>query len=460
MKRHRTSDARGFTLIELMVVILIILLVSAATLPVAVPAIMHRQVGEAALLLQAGLAGARDAAIRANAPRGIRLLSDPSFNSGVLFASNRYIPIEPAGDYTVGRVSIKNIPGFANSFTGGPPGALLDPPLALRVEEAPFDTTGVPNERTSWFWNIRVGDKIRFGDSGNYYTVVGPLFNSPYNPSSVVANPELFVNAGTGTGSFLGRPGDPSPLIQPYNGSNWNVEYLLLVNGFDDNQNGYTDEGMDGLDNNGNGLIDLYDYVAPPPSTYPLPATTYPEYEPEAFIGPQFVAGSFTDQPYTILRRPVPSQGAREVTLPGDVVIDMTTWNTTQERSRLPVDPASGYVDVMMMPSGQVIQTMGNANPAPPSTLPFYHFWLTERSDVVEPRVVQGVPYQLPMPKGTLNYPSINDPSPRFLQGDRRLVTLFTHTGQVTTNTIENFDGLNLGAPYVDAQLGLREEVK
>ena len=71
--------SRGFTLIELLVVILIILLVSAVALPTVIPAITHRQVSEAARILQADLVGARDAAINTVRPAGIRLLPDPVF---------------------------------------------------------------------------------------------------------------------------------------------------------------------------------------------------------------------------------------------------------------------------------------------------------------------------------------------------------------------------------------------
>ena len=31
---------------------------------------------------------------------------------------------------------------------------------------------GIANARTSWYWNVRVGDKIRIGESGAFYTVV------------------------------------------------------------------------------------------------------------------------------------------------------------------------------------------------------------------------------------------------------------------------------------------------
>ena len=32
-----------------------------------------------------------------------------------------------------------------------------------------------PNSPTSWFWNIRVGDKIQINNAGPWYTVVGPM---------------------------------------------------------------------------------------------------------------------------------------------------------------------------------------------------------------------------------------------------------------------------------------------
>ncbi len=75
-KRSR-SRRGGFTLIELLVVILIILLVSAVALPVVLPAMAHREVSEAARILQAALVGARDSALQTQAPSGIRLIAGP-----------------------------------------------------------------------------------------------------------------------------------------------------------------------------------------------------------------------------------------------------------------------------------------------------------------------------------------------------------------------------------------------
>ena len=118
-RRRRQAGRRGFTLIELLVVMLIILLVSAVVLPTVIPAISHRQVSEAARILQGALAGARDTAINNNAPAGIRLLPDPVLN-GInlrtpaaldptrILASNRYVPIQLAPDYSEGYVLPQN----------------------------------------------------------------------------------------------------------------------------------------------------------------------------------------------------------------------------------------------------------------------------------------------------------------------------------------------------------------
>ena len=70
MRPSRTArgDRRAFTLVELLVVIFIVVLISAATLPAVLPALSQRRVSEGSRLIQSELARARDAAVRANAP--------------------------------------------------------------------------------------------------------------------------------------------------------------------------------------------------------------------------------------------------------------------------------------------------------------------------------------------------------------------------------------------------------
>ena len=118
-RRRLANRGRGFTLVELLVVMFIILLVSAVALPTVLSVVSHRQASEAARVLQAALVGARDAAIHNNSLSGIRLLPDPAFpvqyitlngqtriNPSTILASNRMIPIQPGPNYSEGLINI------------------------------------------------------------------------------------------------------------------------------------------------------------------------------------------------------------------------------------------------------------------------------------------------------------------------------------------------------------------
>jgi prepilin-type N-terminal cleavage/methylation domain-containing protein len=520
--------ARGFTLVELLVVILIILLVSAVTLPLVIPAISNRQMSEAARILQGGLVAARDSAIRNNAPRGIRLLSDPAFNglAGAPFACNRFIPIEPAPDLTDDSTSgsatfiNNNIdPNTGLPFWSWDPsngGTPPNPPpfpfpfpvpagqdggygtnvgrgfypyfsatnvtvgifKVLVVQQAVFvnnmPTLG-PNPPTSWFWNVRIGDRFRFNDSGRYYTVVGPM---------TIVNPEFFVNDGV--------PGRSSLVETYYDGNSVATtvtpEYLFLVNGIDDNvpPDGYIDNGVNGANDN----LDYYDsgsgtlnFNTGIPAVDNIQEWT----EVETYVGAQAVqqfATSAVIDPntgtppppplrprpvvqWTIARRPVPAPSAQEVSLPAGAVIDLTTWDSTRERSRLPIDPNSGFVDIMLNQSGQVVPTTAYSNPGSISMdSAFYHFWISDRTDVYAPGITGATIPTLPIPPPSstaIVYTGINT----VLKKERQLVTLYTRSGHIVTNSIENFDYANaygisktpydVNLPYDEAQSGMRE---
>ena len=261
----------------------------------------------------------------------------------------------------------------------------------------------IPNSPTSWFWNIRVGDKVQLNAAGIWYTVVGPLAIAP-GPSS--GNPELFCNVGTpGTQSPLSRtvpsPDGQSVTVYP--------EFVLLVNGVDDNQNGWIDEEFDGVDNNNNGLVDE-------------PAEWV---ETEQWLGSVGTGGA-VNLPYTVQRRPVPSANAREIALPSNIVIDLTTWGSSPPvRSRLPVNPFTGYVDVIIMPNGTALPTSIYSAPSSVGLGgAFLHFWLAERSDV-------SVPVQPP-------------------SGNCWLVSVFARTGRIV-GTDQPAAQVN---PYAYAQQG------
>ncbi len=453
--RGRRPDS-GFTLIELLVVITIILLVSAVALPTVLPALSHRQVSEGRTHSSGRPGGARDSAIKNNRPAGIRLLHDPawpiSYPSGsstidttLPLASNRIIPIASAPDYTEGLVTPVNSPSSL------PAGFTLPYPSLMVVESVLDPNSGLPNAPTSWFWNVRVGDKIQLNNAGPWYTVVGPMAIPAAGTTisnTFYANPELFVNVGPpGTTSDLKlAQGSPATVVNP--------EYLYLVNGQDDNGNGWIDEGFDGIDNNANGSVDEYGTVT--------------EWETEAWLGALSISPNIVESnvPYTIRRRPAPTGNAREVMLPTNVVIDLTTWGTTQERSQLPVNPYNGYVDILIYPNGTVVPNTIYSTPAVVGLSgSFVHFWVAERGDVTAPSVsATAAPY---LPVGVIQSQLLasNPYSGAQLQGEYRLVSLTTRTGQLTTNENVLFDNpanpangtaYNTNYPFIPAQQGLR----
>jgi prepilin-type N-terminal cleavage/methylation domain-containing protein len=432
--------SRGFTLIEIMIVIFIILIVSAVAVGMILPALRSRQVSEGARLLQAVLEQAHDSAIRARAPRGVRFIPDAEF-----YGPDNADPYRPLAYSRM--ILLETAPNYSEGFAAPTPfnwNASMGPlnPLspqynfAIIIFESKYQLYNgvtIPNTPTNWYWNIRVGDKLRFGNTGQLYTVIGPMLQP---------NPERFVNVGV--------PGATPPTSD---GS----EFLYLTNGYDDNQNGFVDESSDGVDNNGDGLLDY-------------PTDPY-EYEPETFRGSLTALQPM--EPYTILRRPVPVQGSnQEVALPAGVVIDATSFNNTgfysigggtmprvPERSRLPVDPITGFVELMVTPSGQVIYSGPYSGEETLTLTPFYHFWLTERSDVHPAYIGLGVPqsewpslaYTLPMPQSTPGYLGTT-----YLKTSRKLVTLFTRTGMVVSNDIEVFSSIDPNTPYYQAQTGTR----
>jgi prepilin-type N-terminal cleavage/methylation domain-containing protein len=500
------SGARrgGFTLIELLVVILIILIVSAVALPVVLPALSHRQVSEAARLLQGALVGARDSALKNGTPSGIRLMPDPAFPLTFLangqidrtqpLAANRIIPIEAAPEYSEGLLSVvvpnANDPN-SNAYSLSVPypqasGGLFYPSgvnsvnsgLAGRIgnvlmvkEQVVFNPGGGAqlNSPTSWYWNIRVGDKLQINGAGLWYTVVGPMVVPPQGATIngvFSSNSEQFVN--------VGPPGSQSPLQDLQAGVTVHPEFLFLVNGLDDNNNGWIDEGFDGVDNNltfeiVNNSLQVIDEIA--------------EWEAETW--PATVV-NLANKQYTIQRRPTPVANAREISLPTNVVIDMTmllgslpptpegstlnqAWSFA-ERSQFPngvIDPHTGYVDILLYPNGTVVPTTIYSSPSSfGMSGAFFHFWLAERSDVAAPsQIATQAPY---LPVGTIKQQLISTTNPYTgpsLQGEYRIVSLFTRTGQVTSNDNVLFDNpanpangstYNPGYPFLATEQGAR----
>ena len=208
----------------------------------------------------------------------------------------------------------------------------------------------IPNPPTNWFWNVRIGDRFRFDDSGRYYTVVGPM---------TIPNPENFVNDGPPNVSPYATP-LPS-LEETYgpagNQVNVHPEFLFLVNGVDDNNDGFIDNGFDGINNNrpsictsttsssGRRLSSTERRCRESSSGWAFKGR--PRRRPQTSIYPPTFK-------YTITAAAGAVPGATEVALPGGAVIDLTTWDhAVSERSRLPVDPFSHNVDILLNQAGR-----------------------------------------------------------------------------------------------------------
>lgn len=432
------------TLPELLVVILIIGLVSVVALPTIIVALNTRQVSEAGRILQGALVGARDKAIHDGRPSGIRLLPDPTFNgisptTGLLdptlpLAYNRIVPIDLAPEYQEGMVSVYPTATYPNAlltvngYAGCP---------CLVLEESVVSPVGAPNPPTSWFWNVRVGDKVQLNGAGQWYTVVGPVG---------VANPEGFVNIGQ-AGTALPTLNGPKP-----------CEFLLLVNGRDDNGNGWADDGFDGVDNNSDGRVDEH-----------LPGTTVTvggvqavadEWEQEQWIGG--AVNGMVNVAYTIRRHPAPAANAREVSLPTSMVIDASTVFTTRERSRLPVDRSSGTVDIMVNPDGTAFYSSPYSSPSSFGMADaFYSFWLADRSDVATPIGTAAPLLPIAPPVGS----ATGYTGPPLKEG-YSILTLNARSGNITVLENPAFDNplaaananrpYNPGLPFLPAMQGAR----
>lgn len=312
-------------------VISIILLVSVVALPTIVSGLGERTLVSSVQALQGSLIAARDGAVLSGEPQGIRLM--PSSTDATMF--DRVVPLVIPPDYKAGLVSIypAKVP-YAAAVTGGLP--------CLVLEESPahWEPSGsgwlfVLNEPTSWYGNLRLGDRIRIANS-KPYVVCGPR---------AVVSDDLTVNA------------DPALLSQTYTAPDGKTtataapEYLMLCNGVEDMQlltgrnpdgtfytylghNGFTDDGWDGIDNDGvNGVDDLG------------------EWEPEVWTS---AAG--VNLPYTVSRRPVPGkpQSIMPLLVPVSLAASVVDPAAKPPVPTLYVSPLTGSIDLMIRPDGTV----------------------------------------------------------------------------------------------------------
>jgi hypothetical protein len=258
-----------------------------------------------------------------------------------------------------------------------------------------------------------------------------------------------------------GLPGNPQQAWIVTDKAGNKVEYLFVTNGRDDNDNGWVDEGWDGVDNDGDGLVD---------ETF-CNLSNHGEWETEHLVG-AVASTAITNQTYSITRRPFPAANAREINLPSNVLIDLTSWNnlalfgTLPERSRVAfgaLNTNTGTVDILVNPDGTVVPTTLYSTPASfGMSGTFFHLWLAERQDLYAlqtnaqgnpvPLVPGPPPFYLPITQGAVAY---NGP---YLQGEYRVVTLFSRTGAVVTTDNPPFvinNAYSPNNPFIPVEQGV-----
>ena len=288
----------------------------------------------------------------------------------------------PAGSRSLsgaGRISRRYLEG-AESGRGNRASGTAD------VDETPIEPdNGIPNERTSWFWNIRVGDKIRFNDAGRLLHGRRAAMNTSHHQHGR-RTPSCSSTSGRPVDLASGPVSSSVPELQPYSS---NPEFLFLVNGQTTTSDGFIDRA---------GTGSIITIIGHRQTTWRA-GVRRDELRSEQWVGAETSRNaaaarrrcSSTSRTRS-LRRPVAVPGAREVTLPGGVVIDADDLERRPRSgrgcrsTRRPL-----YVDILVNPTARSCRPRRTRAPRRRPASPFYHFWLTERQDVHEPTELWGV---------------------------------------------------------------------
>ena len=149
------ATRRGVTLLELLIVMTIMLMVTAAAIPVMMPALTNRRMREASRLTSSFISGARARAIETGRPAGVML---ERFNGLPMAMQISYVEVPPpyAGDSLSSKVVFSALNEII--FMG----IVAD---LVNIPNAP----NVPDNL--WTGVIRIGDSIRLDYKGPLYTI-------------------------------------------------------------------------------------------------------------------------------------------------------------------------------------------------------------------------------------------------------------------------------------------------
>ncbi|HEX4142707.1 MAG TPA: prepilin-type N-terminal cleavage/methylation domain-containing protein [Pirellulales bacterium] len=160
----RSPGRRGITLIELLVVMVIVSIVTAATIPMLATGADQRRVREAARLVSSYISAAKSRAIETGRPAGV-MIQRYAGQSFAMTLVGVEVPPPYCGDTTASTATI-NGSGQLIAFPAGD---------------------------FAWQQTVNVGDIIQFGYQGRSYMLLGTL-----SPPTVVGQPPVFPNGTAG----------------------------------------------------------------------------------------------------------------------------------------------------------------------------------------------------------------------------------------------------------------------
>jgi type II secretory pathway pseudopilin PulG len=161
-RRPALRRAAGFTILELLIVLLIILALTATAIPVLAPALEGRRMREASRLTTAFFSGARDRAIRNGRPVGVMIMADPLVPEMATVLRMAEVPLPYSGPTIISVAQLQ-----VNSVQ---PNGLVQ--LQVQLLLTPDVSNPVPADLPPGL--VRSQDTIQFNYQGPIYTIIGP----------------------------------------------------------------------------------------------------------------------------------------------------------------------------------------------------------------------------------------------------------------------------------------------
>ncbi len=381
--RRTLRHSAGFTLIELMVVVALLVLIASMTVAAINLNVNNDKVRAGSRQVQSYLAGARDRAIYSKAPRGVRFLLDPTNNRTV----SSMVFIAPTDPWTQGTIQLERL----DADNSGPPAdnwnSVTTPnPPAIVVRGFDNDPNYTSATPTDWvnLYNqglLTNGARIRIpADNGNWYTVTN---------TAQLASASL--------------PG--------FSGTYYPPRLQLTV--------GYASAG----NTDGQSIAAFNQGTGPQTYSLELPPTVLPNQDPVLMPKGAVIHLDRCSNNVEQVNAATPASGR------GNKLPDF--WKRSPSTAS-PVDPSNfdytSRMDLLFSPRGVVIGQAAQRG--------IIHFYVADQKDADRDRLYWSSPSSYPTASAPENGVWADPSSNGYERGDKVILSLFTRTGAVSTHHI------------------------